>query len=52
MTLSAFNYIKYFQPSSVLGPVLNNCSVDDFSESSCPFYFVQHGQLKLILETG
>ena len=24
---------------TVLGPVLNNCSIDDFSKSSCPYYF-------------
>ena len=24
---------------TVLGPVLNNCSIDDFSRSSCPYYF-------------
>ena len=24
---------------TVLGPVLNNCSIDDFSKSSCPCYF-------------
>ena len=24
---------------TVLGPVLNNCSIDDFSKSSCPHYF-------------
>ena len=24
---------------TVLGPVLNNCSVDDFSKSSCPHDF-------------
>ena len=22
-----------------MGPVLNNCSIDDFSKSSCPYYF-------------
>ena len=24
---------------TVLGPVINNCSIDDFSKSSCPYYF-------------
>ena len=24
---------------TVLGPILNNCSLDDFSKISCPYYF-------------
>ena len=24
---------------TVLGSVLNNCSIDDFSQSRCPYYF-------------
>ena len=34
-----FIFSNIVKQGTVLGPVSNNCSVDDFSKSSCPYYF-------------
>ena len=38
---------------TVLGPVLNNCSTDDFSKSNCPYYLAtQRSNLWNLLMTS